>query len=113
MVDGPEESREDASHPAHDGRRAEIPGEEELRANVCPGSEDQRKETKSGKDLDDFEIDLKGNWRKPSRSSKAEKRRIEEEDRASLNKASRASRETPAPKGKNDNEDLEEDEKFG
>ena len=38
---------------------------------------------------------------------------IEEEDRASLEKASGASRASPAPKRKNDNEDLEEDEKFG
>ena len=42
----------------------------------------------------------------------AEKRRIEEEDRASLDNASRASREPPAAKRKNDNTDLEEEEKF-
>ena len=29
LVDGPEESREDASHPADHGRRAENPGEQE------------------------------------------------------------------------------------
>ena len=51
--------------------------------------------------------------RKPSRSSKAEKRRIEEQDRASLDKAARASRDPPAPKRKHDNEDLEEDGTFG
>ena len=63
--------------------------------------------------MDDSGKDIKGNWRKPSRSSKAKKRRIEEEDRASLEKALRASRESPAPKRKNDNEDLGEDEKIG
>ena len=31
--------------------------------------------------MDDSGRDIKGNWRKPSRSSKAEKRRIDEEDR--------------------------------
>ena len=91
FVDGPEESREDASHPADDGRRAEIPGEQEARANFGAGTEEQRKEAKRKRNLDDSGADIKGNHRKPSRSSKAEKRRIEEEDRESLDKAMRAS----------------------
>jgi hypothetical protein len=113
FVDGPEESREDASHPADDGRQAETPGEQEARANFGAGTEAQRKEAKRRRDLDDSGKDIKGNWRKPSRSSKAEKRKIEEEDIASLEKASRASQESPAPKRRNDNEDLEEQEKSG
>ena len=40
------------------------------------------------------------------RPSKAGKRRIEEEDRERLDKAMRASRESSAPKRKNDNEDF-------
>ena len=43
LIDGPEESREDASHPADDGRLAETPEGEEL----------SRKETKRRRDLDD------------------------------------------------------------
>ena len=39
LVDGPEESREDASHPAEDVRRPETPGEEEVRPNVGPEAE--------------------------------------------------------------------------
>jgi hypothetical protein len=101
FVDGPEESREDASHPADDGRRAETPGEQEARANFGAGIEEQRKEAKRKTDLDDSGANIKGNHRKPSRLSKAEKRRIEEEDRQSLDKAIRASRDSPAPKRKN------------
>ena len=52
-------------------------------------------------------------WMTLEETSKAEKRGIEEEDRASLEKASRASRESPALKRKNGNEYLEEDENFG
>ena len=80
LVDGPEESREDASHPADESRRAETPGEEEVRANFGPEAEQHLKETKRRRDMDDFGADIKGQHRKPSRSSKAEKRRIEEED---------------------------------
>jgi hypothetical protein len=107
LVDGPEESREDASHPADDGRLAEIPEGEEL----------SRKETQRRRDLDDSGRDLRGPMRKPSRSSKAEKRRVEEEEnaleKANIEKALRASRESQAPKRRNENEDLEADEKFG
>ena len=82
FVDGPEESREDASHPADDGRQAETPGEEEARANFGPDSREQHKEAKRRRDLDDSGGDIKDNWRKPSRSSKAEKRRMEEDRQA-------------------------------
>ena len=92
FVDGPEESREDASHPADDGRQAETPGEQEVRANFGAGTEAQRKEAKRRIDLDDSGKDIKGNLRKPSRSSQAAKRRIEDEDGASLEKASKAAR---------------------
>ena len=81
MVDGPEVCREDASHLADDGRRAGNPGEEEVRANFGPGAEQHLKETKRRRDTDDPGADIKGQHRKPSRSSKAEKRRIEKEDR--------------------------------
>ena len=64
LVDGPEESREDASH-ADDGRQADTPGEEEVRGNFGPGSEEHRKETKRRRDLDDSGRDIKGNWKKP------------------------------------------------
>ena len=70
-------------------------------------------DSKRRRDLDDSGADIKGSHRKPSRSSKAEKRRIEEEDRESLDKAMRASRDSPAPKRKNDNTDLDDEEKFG
>ena len=40
MVDGPEEYREDASHPADDGRQAETPEEEEI-----PAKKVNRRET--------------------------------------------------------------------
>ena len=114
FVDGPEESREDASHPADDGRHAETPGEQEVRANFGAGTEDQRrKEAKRRRDLDESGADIRGQHRKPTRQSKAEKRRIEEEDRASLDKAMRASKDSPAPKRKHGNEDLDEEEKFG
>ena len=93
LVDGPEESREDASHPADDGRRAETPGQQEARANFGPDVEESRKETKRKRDLDNSGAP----HRKPTRQSKAEKRRIEEEEN-SLDKAMRASRSSPAPK---------------
>ena len=112
FVDGPDESREDASHLADDARQAKTPCEEEIRANFRPGIEEQRKEAKRRRDLDDSGRDIKGNWRKPSHSSKAEKRRIEAEDRASLEKASRAPQESPAPKRRNDHDDFEDEEKF-
>ena len=85
----------------------------EARANFGVGTEEQRKEAKRKRDLDDSGADIKGNHRKPSRPSKAEKRRIEEEDRESSDKAMRASRDSPAPKRKNDNTDLDEEEEFG
>jgi hypothetical protein len=113
FVDGPEESREDASHPAEDGRRAETPGEQEAGANFGAGTEEQRKEAKRRRDLDNSGADIRGIHRKPTRLSRAEKRRIEEEERESLDKAMRASREYPAPKRKNANEDLDAEEKFG
>jgi hypothetical protein len=59
LVDWPEESREDASYLADDGRLAETPEGEEL----------SRKETKRRRDLDDSGRDLRGPMRKPSRSS--------------------------------------------
>ena len=114
LVDGPEESREDASHPADDGRRAETPGEQEARANFGAGTESQRKEAKRRRDLDDSGKDIKGNWKKPSRGSKSEKRRIEEEERESLDKAMRASRESTAPKRQAPaNAEFNDEEKFG
>ena len=61
FVDGPEESRENTNHPADDGRQAETPGEEEVRANFAPGSEEHRKEAKRRRDLDDSGRDIKGN----------------------------------------------------
>jgi hypothetical protein len=81
LVDGPEESREDASHPADDGRRAETPGEQETRANFGAGTEEQRKEAKRKRDLDDSGADIKGNHRKlqdyPKLRSEGSRRRID------------------------------------
>ena len=65
LVDGPEESREDANHFADDGRQAETPKDRE---------EAPRTEGKRRGDPDDSGKDLKGNWRKPLRASTAEKR---------------------------------------
>ena len=61
FVDGPEESREDASQPADDGRRAETRGEQEIRFNFGAGTEEQRKEAKRRRDLDTSGKDIKGN----------------------------------------------------
>ena len=113
LVDGPEESREDASHPVYDGGHAETPGQQEARANFGPDAERNRKETKKRRDLDDSGADIRGNFRKPTRLSKAEKRKIEEEERDSLDKAMRASRESQATKRRNGNTDLDDEEKFG
>ena len=113
FVDGPEESREDASHPADDGRHAETPGEQEARANFGAGTEEQRKEVKRKRDLDDSGADIRGPRMKPTRHSKADKRKLEEEERASLEKAMRASRDSPAQKRNHANDDLDEEEKFG
>ena len=106
--DGPLDSWDDANHLADDGRQAETPGQEVVQANFGPGAKAHRKETKRRRDPDDSGAYISGNRRKPSRSSKAEKRRIEEEDRASLDKAMRASRHSPAPKQNNDNIDLDD-----
>ena len=113
LVDGPEESREDASHPADDGRRAETPGEQEARANFGAGTEAQRKEAKRRRDLDESGADIRGQHRKPTRQSKADKRKLEEEERTSLEKAMRASRDSPAQKRNHANDDFDEEEKFG
>ena len=98
LVDGPEEAREDASHLADDGRLAET-----------SEGEEPRKEAKRKRDLDESGQDLKGTARKPSRQSKAEKRRVEEEESAleiaNIEKALRASRESQALKRRNENED--------
>ena len=100
LVYGPEESREVASNPADDGRQAETPKDRE---------EAPRKEAEWKRDLDDSGKDLKGPVRKPARASKAEKRRVEEEENSlekeHLEEALRASREHPALKRQNDDED--------
>jgi hypothetical protein len=113
FVDGREESRDDASHPADDGRRAETPGEQEVRANFGAGTEAHQKEAKRKRDLDDSGADIKGNHRKPTRLSKAEKRRIEEEDRESLDKAMRASRNLQPQNAKTTTLTSMMGEKFG
>ena len=51
--------------------------EEEARANFGPDSRAPRKEAERRRDMDDSGKDLTGNRRKPSRSSKAAKRRTE------------------------------------
>ena len=87
--------------------------QQKARASFSAGTEEQRKEIKRRRDLDDSGQDIKGTHKKPSRLSKAEKRRIEEEDRASLGKAMRSSKESPAPKRRNDNTDLDDEKEFG
>ena len=63
FLDGREKSREDASHLANEGRRAENPRNQTVIANVGLEADQQRKENKKLKDLEDSRADIRSRYK--------------------------------------------------